>query len=169
MPIHWIFGSILMQSDLVFCSYYTFYPRLGILSVCHWIHVDHEFGFHNLGMAMWICFPNKCGLLLSCWCFCCWYILVLAMVFSFDLWRVDWSSCADSYASACLITSSSWIRWLAFARMSVWRVSSYKPQISWSLMWKDCKSLLHPGQVNSRSGEADFNLMTKSLTGSPSD
>ena len=76
-----------------------------------------------------------------------------------DLWRVYWSCCTDLYASF------SEVNWLAFAITFVWSCSLCKPQISLSLIWKGWRSLWHPGELNSQSGETDLNHTTKSLIG----
>ena len=80
--------------------------------------------------------------------FHCWYKDNRATGTLPDVWGVVWLPCADLYASACLMMSFNEVNWIAAGRMSVWSCSSSKTWISWSLMWKDWRSL-RPVQLNS--------------------
>ena len=80
----------------------------------------------------------------------------------------DWSQSAVSKALACVTMSSMVLNWVAFARMSVLRVSLCKPHINWSLMLMLDMSVLQAGQLSSQSTAREHILMRKSFIDSPS-
>ena len=117
-----------MQNRLIHYLGGIFYPKLDILFDDHLSVAVHNYGYHTQNMALCLC------LVLDVWV----RLLLTSMITGnceFCSFNDDWSCKAASNATACLMMSSSILRWLASAWISVWSDSLLIPIISWYLRW----------------------------------